>query len=71
MSDEKRAREIIRGWDGLRKFTGYGRTQLREMIKRGEFVAPVKLGPRAVGWFADEVAEWQEQKLASRDKDAK
>ena len=37
MSEEKRARHVIRGWDGIRTFTGYGRTQLQDMIARGDF----------------------------------
>jgi predicted DNA-binding transcriptional regulator AlpA len=64
---ERRARRIIRGWDGLRAFTGYGRTQLQQMIKDGEFVPPMKLGPRAVGWFEDDVREWQDRLAATAE----
>lgn len=60
MSDEKRARLIIRGWDRMRAFTGYGRTQLQQMIRDGEFPEPMRLGPRAVGWFEEDVAAWQD-----------
>ncbi|MCC0059095.1 MAG: AlpA family phage regulatory protein [Hyphomicrobiaceae bacterium] len=61
MSEEKRARHVIRGWDGIRTFTGYGRTQLQDMIARGDFPAPMKLGPRAVGWFEETIRVWQDQ----------
>lgn len=36
----------------LSKATIYG------AIKRGDFPAPVKLGPRAVGWTAESIDRW-------------
>ena len=37
---------------------------LYRMVARGEFPRPVRLGPRAVGWFEAEVGEW----LVSRER---
>ena len=31
------------------------------MIARGDFPAPMKLGPRAVGWFEETIRVWQDQ----------
>lgn len=62
-------RRIIRGWKGIEAFSGYGRTQTQKLIDEGLWPQPVKLGERAVGWFADEVAQAQER-LIERNKKA-
>ena len=41
---------------------GLSRSTIYEMIGRGEFPAPVKLGARAVGWRRSDIESW----LASR-----
>ena len=48
---------------------GLKRTQISELIKRGEFPRPIKLsdGGRAKAWLEDELLLWQRQRLASRD----
>ena len=55
--------------------TGFGSTsQIYELMARGEFPRAVRLSPQAVGWFADEIAEWQEARertspgVAPRDR---
>jgi prophage regulatory protein len=59
---------IIRKRD-LSQFVGLRRTQIDELMKRGEFPRPVPLSDsgRAVGWLEDELAEWQRHRLAKRD----
>lgn len=42
--------------------TGLSRTTTYAMIAKGGFPAPIRLGPRAVGWLEAEVDSW----LASR-----
>jgi prophage regulatory protein len=42
--------------------TGLGDSQIYELIAQGEFPRPVKLSAQAVGWFEDEIAQWQEQR---------
>ena len=63
-----RLQRIVRRRD-LYAFVGLRRTQLDQMIKRGEFPAAIKLrdGGRAVGWLEGEVVEWQRQRLSKRD----
>jgi prophage regulatory protein len=63
-----RLQRIIRRRN-LHAFVGLGRTQLDQMIKRGEFPAAIKLndGGRAVGWLEGEVLEWQRQRMSKRD----
>jgi prophage regulatory protein len=59
---------IIRKRD-LPQFVGLRRTQIDELMKRGEFPRPIKLSDygRAVGWLEDELAEWQRRRSAKRD----
>ena len=38
--------------------TGISRSSIYDKMGRGEFPLSIKLGPRAVGWDADEVNEW-------------
>jgi prophage regulatory protein len=49
--------------------TGYQRTQLQELIDKGEFPPPFPLSDtgRAVGWLEDEVISWQQRRLAKRN----
>ena len=64
-----RPRRIIRGYGNLRAFTGYGRSQTKEFIARGEFPAPMQLGPlgsRAIGWFEEDIVAWQEKIAAQK-----
>ena len=38
------------------------------MERKGEFPKRFTLGRRAVGWFADEIAEWLDAKAIKRDE---
>ena len=66
-------RRILRKPD-VKQVTGLGNSQIYELIARGEFPRPVKLSAQAVGWFEDEIAQWQEQRprtapgIAPRDR---
>jgi prophage regulatory protein len=53
----------------LPQFVGLQRTQIDELIKKGEFPKPIPLSDtgRAVGWIEDELAAWQRARLARRD----
>ena len=47
--------------------TGLGRSSIYDKIGKDEFPPPINLGPRAVGWLADEVEEWIQGRIdASR-----
>lgn len=58
--------EIIRK-SNLPKFLGFKRTQIDALIANGE-LRPIKLGPRAVGFLASEIAEWQQRKIEETQK---
>jgi prophage regulatory protein len=52
----------------ISKFCGLAQTRRDELIARGDFPKPVRLSQRRIGWLADEVAAWQAQKVAERDR---
>lgn len=51
----------------LPDYTGLRRTQIQELIAQGKFPKPVKLSARRMAWLADEIAVWQQQRIAERD----
>ena len=71
-ANSPRLQRIIRRRN-LHAFVGLGRTQLDQMIKRGEFPAAIKLNDsgRAVGWLEGEVLDWQRRRLSKRDDQAR
>ena len=58
--------KIIRLAD-LPQFVGLKRTQIQEMIKRGEFPTPVRLSARRIAWLESEVVAWQQKQIAARN----
>lgn len=46
----------------VEKLTGLSRSTIYDMVKKGLFPPPVRLGSRAVGWRLSEVEDW----IASR-----
>ena len=50
--------------------TGYKRTTIYEMIKAGNFPAPVYLGQRTTGWVESEVEAWMQERIDARDQAA-
>jgi prophage regulatory protein len=45
---------------------GIKETALRQMMARGDFPAPFKIGVRAVAWLESDVTEWIEARAARR-----
>jgi prophage regulatory protein len=64
-TNERRLHRILR-LPEVEAVTGRKRTAIYEGIAEGTFPSPVPLGPRAVGWLEDEIADWQEYCIASR-----
>jgi prophage regulatory protein len=58
--------EIFRRGD-LTRITGLSIPYIYELISKGEFPKPIKLGERASGWISAEVAAWQARRIAARD----
>ena len=50
--------------------TGLSRSAIYDKMKKGEFPLSINLGLRAVGWLADEVEQWIQDRIdASRGDD--
>jgi prophage regulatory protein len=47
--------------------TGESRSTIYKRISEGEFPKPVKLGAKSVGWIEEEVAAYNEARIAARD----
>lgn len=51
----------------VREATGLSRSTLLRRVKEGTFPAPIKIGPRAVGWVQSQVLSWINDRIkASR-----
>jgi predicted DNA-binding transcriptional regulator AlpA len=50
--------------------TGETRSTIYKRIAEGEFPKPVKLGAKSVGWVEDEIAAYNEARIARRDAEA-
>jgi prophage regulatory protein len=50
--------------------TGESRSTIYKRISEGEFPRPVKLGTKSVGWVEDEIAAYNEARIAAGDASA-
>lgn len=58
---------ILRRAD-VERVTGLPRSTIYDRIASGQFPKPIKLSAQSVGWLESEIAEWQEARIAARDK---
>ncbi len=64
----ERLHRMIRAAD-LGQYVGnLKRTQLDELIKRGEFPKPVRLSERRKAWIEAELIIWQQERIAKRER---
>jgi prophage regulatory protein len=63
--EQRRDRRILRRAEVEQK-TGFKRAHLYQLMKRGQFPKPARLGVRAVGWDAAEVDQWIADRLKER-----
>lgn len=45
---------------------GLSKPTIYRMMKRGEFPAQIKMGPKASGWLMSEVQDWVSSRQAAR-----
>jgi prophage regulatory protein len=64
--EQRRLRRILRIAEVV-AVTGKAESSIYEDMAAGKFPRPVPIGPRAVGWLEDEIAEWQARQIAVRD----
>ena len=48
--------------------TGLSKSTLWRLMKAGQFPQKVQLGPRAVGWRAEEIIRWCEQRGEAKNE---
>jgi prophage regulatory protein len=60
-SDFTTSDRILR-WPEVQSRVGYCRSHIHNLVSKGDFPSPVKLGARASGWIESEVDSW----IASR-----
>lgn len=53
----------------LNAFDGLKPTQRAELIKEGKYPKPIRLSVRRKAWFADEIALWQQGRVAQQQSD--
>jgi prophage regulatory protein len=53
-----RPREVV-------KITGLGRTTIWRGVRAGTFPKPVRLTASTIGWFQNDVAQWQAERRAA------
>lgn len=61
--------EILR-LPAMERALGLKRTQILNLVDRGELPRPVPCGRRSIGWFRSEIVAVQQTMRASRDKAA-
>lgn len=49
------------------EFTGLNRATIYEMVDRGDFPKPAKIGARAIAWPENEIEAWAAERLAERE----
>ena len=49
------------------QLTGYSVPHIWRLAREGGFPKPVKLGPNASAWVAEEIHEWQLSRIKLRD----
>jgi prophage regulatory protein len=73
-ANEKRSGGSVRRFlrfHEVRRATGLAHATIYEWMDLGKFPKSVPLGGRRIGWIEDEIVEWQNQRIAEREKQAK
>ena len=52
----------------VKERTGLPRSSIYDKMSRGEFPLNINLGPRAVGWIADEIIDWINEQIEKSRK---
>ena len=47
--------------------TGLNRATIYEMVNRGDFPKPCKIGARAIAWPEDEIEAWAAERMSERE----
>ena len=58
------ARTFLRRED-VERLTGLPRSTIYDLMAKGRFPKSIKIGAKAVAWIDDEIAAWQELRIAA------
>ena len=47
----------------VKQRTGFGRSQIYNLINQGQFPKQIHLGPQSVAWLESEVTEWMKERI--------
>jgi prophage regulatory protein len=54
----------------VERVTGLPRSTIYEMVEKGTFPKPIKIGRKSVAWVEAEIRDWQHARIEARDQAA-
>ena len=55
--------EIYHRRNAVQNITGLSRSLIYEMMERGDFPRPARIGKQAVAWRESDLAKWQAERI--------
>ncbi len=59
-------KDTINRLPAVKQFSGLGKTSIYNGVAAGTFPAPLKIGPRAVGWRTSDLTQWLNSRVWAR-----
>lgn len=59
-------KDTINRLPAVKQFSGLGKTSIYNGVAAGTFPAPLKIGPRAVGWRTSDLTQWLNDRMGAR-----
>ena len=47
----------------VKKRTGFGRSHIYSLMKKGKFPRQIYLGPNTVAWLESEISDWMKEQI--------
>jgi prophage regulatory protein len=57
--------------DAVERATGLPRSTIYELMTKGLFPRPIRLGARSVGWLENEIQSWLKARVVERDRNSR